>query len=119
MIDSKKVRLGSSVAFLLVWIFGGFLVDFFPYSTLGRLLSLLFVALVGSGSMYLFFFTKTEEDNHFTKCFSADKAANCPHCGGAVIADMYIDPEKRRVVIFELIDFGLYRPKPKGESGEN
>ncbi len=114
MIGSKKVKIVSMVAFLLMWIFGEYLIDLFPPSTLGRVLSILFVGVVGGVSGYIFFFTKTEEDIS-RWCFSADKAANCPHCGGAVIADIYIDPERRRVDSLELIDFSLYRDKPKGE----
>ncbi|MBA7490008.1 hypothetical protein ES702_00542 [subsurface metagenome] len=62
MIVSKKVELASSVALLLVFIFGWPLVELFPPSTAGRVLSLLFVTIVGAGSLYIFFFTKTEED---------------------------------------------------------
>ena len=62
MIVSKKVKLGSMVAFLLIWIFGMDLVDLFSYSTLGRVLSLLFVGIGGAGSGYIFFFMSTEEE---------------------------------------------------------
>ncbi len=114
MIVSENVKNISSFAVLLLGIFWWRLVNLFPPSTSGRILSLLFVTIVGSVSIYILIFAKTEEDK--TWGFSADKAANCPHCGGAVIADIYIDSERRRIASLELIDFSLYhRDKTKGE----
>lgn len=61
MTVSKKVKLVSSVALLLVFIFGWPLVELFPPSTVGRVLLLLLVTIVGAGSLYIFIFTRTVE----------------------------------------------------------
>lgn len=66
MIVSKKVKLISSFAFLLVWIFGWPLVDLFPPSTLGRVISLLFVVIIGTASIYIQIFTKTCQHSNQT-----------------------------------------------------
>ena len=61
MTVSKNVKLVSMVAYLLVWVFGGSLVDLFPLSTAGRALSLLFVAIIGGVTGYILLFTETDE----------------------------------------------------------
>ena len=61
MIVSEKVKLVSMFAFILIWIYGMPLVNLFQPSTVGRILSLLFVTIVGSVSTYIFIFAKTEE----------------------------------------------------------
>ncbi len=61
MTVSKKVKLASSVALLLVFIFGWPLVQLFPPSTTGRILSLLFVTIVGSLTGYITLFARTVE----------------------------------------------------------
>lgn len=58
-----KIKMINSLIFILTWIYGGSLVDLFPYSSTPRLLSILLVAALGGGSGWVLLFTSMDKEN--------------------------------------------------------